>query len=196
MALDISLSLVNNTNYMSISINYQKLIVNPENYRFDPVDTQQQAIDLMLEEKGEEIFILSKHIMENGLDEGKNLRVFKLKGDNYLVLDGNRRTTALKCLHDPSIIKDLRLKKKFDELVEDKEIPIDDVNCIVYKSEKDAAPWVKLDHTGKNEGAGQDSWGTPEQERFEYKFGGKLSPASQLIEMYKGVTGKKLATKK
>ena len=37
-------------------ININELIVNPDNYRFDPVETQNQAIDLMLDEKGSEIF--------------------------------------------------------------------------------------------------------------------------------------------
>ncbi|MCD5397162.1 MAG: hypothetical protein LRZ96_01055 [Candidatus Pacebacteria bacterium] len=76
---------------MKKNINYQNLIVNPENYRFDPVDTQEQAIDLMLEKKGDEIFNLAKHILENGLDLTKDFRVLKRAKDKYLILDDNRK---------------------------------------------------------------------------------------------------------
>lgn len=76
-------------------IHYSKLVVNPENYRFDPVENQEEAIDLILEEKGSEILNLAKHILENGLDEAKDLRVLETNPEVYRVLDGNRRVTAL-----------------------------------------------------------------------------------------------------
>ena len=99
-------------------IHYDKLIVSPENYRFDPVENQEEAIDLMLEEKGVEILHLAKHILDNGLDEAKDFRVLEIKPEIYLVLDGNRRTTAIKCLHDQSLIKDEKLHKAFKNLLE------------------------------------------------------------------------------
>ncbi len=57
----------------------------------NPVDTQEQAIDLMLEKKGDEIFNLAKHILENGLDLTKDFRVLKRAKDKYLILDDNRK---------------------------------------------------------------------------------------------------------
>ena len=64
---------------MKKNIHYSQLVVNPENYRFDPVENQEEAIDLMLEEKGVEVLNLAKHILENGLDEAKDFRVLKIK---------------------------------------------------------------------------------------------------------------------
>ncbi|MBS1504943.1 MAG: hypothetical protein JST32_22980, partial [Bacteroidetes bacterium] len=180
---------------MKKNINYSNLIVNPENYRFDPVDNQTEAIELMIEEKGEEIYNLAKHILENGLDQGRDTRVLKTTGGNFLVLDGNRRTTAIKCLHDPNLIKDAALRNKFTALLKGGKTPVDEINCIVYNTEQEAAEWIKLDHTGKNNGVGQDSWGPAEQDRFDFKFGGKLSPATQLFDLYTTKTGKQLKTK-
>lgn len=160
-----------------------KLIVNPENYRFDPVDTQDQAIDLMIEKKGTEIYNLAKHILEYGLDGARDIRV--LKQDNvYLVLDGNRRITAVKCLKNPELIKDNKMKSDFEKLptLFSKEPP-KEVNCYVYDIEKDASEWIRLDHTGKNNGSGQDNWGAQEKERFDFKFGGKLTPAMQILNI-------------
>lgn len=179
---------------MKETIDYKKLIVNHENYRFDSVDNQDEAIDLMLREKGKEILNLAKHIVENGLDAARDFRVLK-SGKGYIVLDGNRRATAIKCLQDPSLVKDIKLNKAFVSLVKGKTLP-EQVSCFVYATEQEAAKWIKLDHTGKNEGVGQDSWGTAEQDRFSYKFEGKISPAMQIVGMVEEQTGSKVDTGK
>jgi len=172
------------------------LMVNPDNYRFDSVENQSQAIDLMLEEKGDEIFNLAKHIIENGLDEAKNLRVTEVKKDLYKVLEGNRRITAIKCLHNPFLIKIESLKVKFKKLIEDankeNKILLTRINCFVYKNEEDASKWVKLDHTGKNEGVGLVEWGKSERDRFEQKFEGKSSPATQAVDLYESIMNTKI----
>lgn len=181
---------------MKVDINYKFLIVNPENYRFDSVDTQEQAIDLMLEKKGTEIFNLAKHILENGLDKAKDFRVLKKDEEHYLVLDGNRRVTAVKCLHDTSIIKDDVLRLKFNKLQIDKAKVPQKIQSFIYDSEKEAAEWIKLDHTGKNNGIGQNSWGSAEKDRFGYKFEGKISPAMQAVAEVEREMGIKFDTKK
>lgn len=180
---------------MKKQIDYKKLIINPENYRFDPVDTQEQAIDLMLQEKGQEIFNLAKDILEHGFDNAKDFRVVK-SNKNYLVLDGNRRATALKCLWDVNLIKNTKLKEKFKKLSINKTELVKTVNAFVYATEKDAAAWIKLDHTGKNAGVGQDSWGSAEIDRFGYKFEGKISPAMQSVMLVEGENNEKFDTKK
>jgi len=173
---------------MKQNISIDKLIVNPENYRFDPVDNQSDAIELMLEEKGEEIVNLAKHIYEKGLDSAKDSRVLEIKKGLFLVLDGNRRATAIKCLKDPSIIKSESLKKKFTDILKGSgKIPAE-INCFIYSSEKEAAEWIKLDHTGKNNGVGQDAWESAAKERFDYKFGGKISPAMQILKFFQEKT--------
>ncbi|MCX6749120.1 MAG: hypothetical protein NTW17_00030, partial [Candidatus Pacearchaeota archaeon] len=150
----------------------------------------------MLEQKGEELFNLAKHIIENGLDEAKNFRVIEIKKDLYKVLEGNRRITVLKCLSNISLIKSDSLRNKFKKLLEEakkekKNIPTK-VYCFVYKTEEEAAPFIRLDHTGKNDGAGLDSWGVKEKNRFEFDFGGKLSPAMQVVELYEKETKSKI----
>lgn len=180
---------------MKKPIEIEKLIVNPDNYRFDPVDTQEQAIDLMLQEKGIEIFNLASDILNRGLDQARDFRVIK-NGDLFLVLDGNRRTTALKCLKNTNLIKDIRLKERFDKLnIEIEKIP-KIINAFVYNSEVEAASWIKLDHTGKNNGIGQDPWGAAEIDRFGYKFEGKISPAMQAVTFVEREKNKKFDTKK
>ena len=176
-------------------IDINSLMVNPENYRFDPVDNQSEAIDLMLEEKGEEIVNLATHIFKNGLDLAKDSRVREVKKGLFLILDGNRRATAIKCLGDLSIVKDGFLKNKFTKILKETGSVPKEVNCFVYETEKEASEWIRLDHTGKNQGVGQDDWEAAAKDRFDYKFGGKLSPAMQVINLYQHETKNKLNTK-
>ena len=181
---------------MKKSIDVDKLMINPENYRFDLVDNQSEAIQLMLEEKGDEILNLATHIFKNGLDRAKDCRVRELKKELFLVLDGNRRVTAVKCLLNPSIIKIDSLREKFVKLIKEKGSIPREVNCFTYRTEEDAAEWIRLDHTGKNEGIGQDQWDPAGKERFDWKFSGQLSPAMQVIELFEKETKHKLDKKK
>ena len=189
-----TIKLINLQKKMQRMIDVDKLIVNPENYRFDPVENQNQAIDIMLERKSDELVNLAKHIIENGLDLAKSFRVMEIKKDLYRVLEGNRRVTVLKCLHNPLLIKSDALRNKFIKLKQEhkRRIIPTVVNCYIYKDEKEAAPFIKLDHTGKNEGAGLDEWGMAEKNRFSYKFEGKISPAMQLVYWYQDQTKSKI----
>jgi transcriptional regulator of met regulon len=180
---------------MKKNIEIPKLIVSPENYRFDPVDNQNEAIDLMLEEKGDEIINLAKHIYEKGLDKARDSRVLEIKKDLFLVLDGNRRATAIKCLENPSIVKSESLRNKFLKILKSPGSVPSEVNCFVYANEGEAAEWIKLDHTGKNAGVGQDPWEPAGKERFDYKFGGKVSPAMQILRLFQQETKKGIDTK-
>ena len=177
-------------------INYANLIINPENYRFDPVETQEQAIDLMITKKGTEILNMAKHISEHGLDTSKDIRVLELENNKFLILDGNRRVVSVKCLHEPGLVKDQKIKEGFLKIVNTGCEVISDIPCFIYKDEESAAKWINLDHTGKNDGVGQDPWGTPEKERFGYKFDGKLSPAMQCIGIIEEELNKKINTEK
>lgn len=168
-------------------IEITKLIINPKNFRFDPVKSEQEAIDLMLHEKEAEILNLAKHIVNHGLDPSKDVRVIQ-KNNLFLALDGNRRMTAVKCLNNPSLIKKESLKEKFQKLSDSfTQNPIKEISCFVFPDEESASIWLGLDHTGKNKGVGQDSWESPAIGRFNANFGQKpqLPISMQALEMLK-----------
>lgn len=86
-----------NKKYKSISIS--NLIINPDNDRFESVENEKQAIDIMLTKLGDKIYYIAIHILENGLSP-KPFYVMPSKKSNkkFLVKEGNRRTTALKLM--------------------------------------------------------------------------------------------------
>ena len=107
-------------------IELDKLLVNPENYRFDPVKDQQEAI-----------IRLARNIAERGLNPTKRLLVKEANG-KYVVLEGNRRITVLKLMSNPhevpgnylfkSIFEDLHAKYK-DSLPKT-------IECVVYPEDQ------------------------------------------------------------
>lgn len=92
-----------NKKYKSISIS--NLIINPDNDRFESVENEKQAIDIMLTKLGDKIYYIAIHILENGLSP-KPFYVMPSKKSNkkFLVKEGNRRTTALKLMANPKLI--------------------------------------------------------------------------------------------
>lgn len=165
------------------------LLVNTENYRFEPVASQKEAIDKMVDDQGEKLFNLASHIMNNEMNPNDRIQVVLSNHDNqkYNVLEGNRRTVALKLLNNPDLIdvgKHLTLKKKFRKLNEDyKKSLIKELECTVYDNPGEADKWIKLKHAGQSDGVGTVAWTSQQVQRFEEKVEGKSSIALQTIKI-------------
>lgn len=165
-------------------LSISQLLVNHENPRFEPVKNQSEAIDKMLTgAAGDEVLKLATDIVQSKVNPTRNLMVVKV-GGKYLVLDGNRRVTALKLLHKPGLTKNTRLKEKFTELGRNALAEIqEEVLCIVFPDRESANHWIKLEHTGKNKGAGVVGWDRVQKKRFlAQSVGEKLSRSVQLID--------------
>lgn len=154
------------------------ILINPENPRFEPVSNQTQAIQKMLTEKEIEIKNLAEDIMEKGLNPSKNLIMLQ-KNDKFLTMEGNRRIVCLKLLNNPSLSENKELREFFHKLKDDYSGKVQDsVQCVVFEKEEDARHWILLEHTGKNQGVGVDSWDREQQHRFS----GNASKAVQIFD--------------
>lgn len=170
--------------YKNIPIS--KLIINPSNDRFQPVADEPQAIDMMLDQLGSEIYSLAKDICERGLSP-KVLYVIPTKDGKYLVKDGNRRTTAIKLMQRPNLIGKLHpdIKRKFKQLNKKFKLnPIKTIRCYIT-NEEIADQWVKLEHTGKQNGVGVDEWDSEQKRRFDMNHGHKKDFIIQVVDFVK-----------
>jgi hypothetical protein len=90
--------------------------------------------------------------------------------------------TSLKLLNEPSLIPPEfpKLKKEFQQLslTIDKDL-LENIQCVVLESEEEINEWVRLKHTGQNEGAGTVSWDGQQTSRFRAIAEGK--PDMRLI---------------
>lgn len=163
--------------------------VNTENYRFEPVASQKEAIDTMVTDQGEKIYKLAEHIITNGLNPNDKIQVVSSSHDSskFNVVEGNRRTVALKLLNNPDLIDGhhhANLKKKFKKLHdENKKLIIQSVECTLYDNPAEADKWIKLKHAGQLDGVGTVTWTAQQIDRFEEKVEGKSSISLQAIKL-------------
>src|SRR4051812_17127841 len=89
------------------TINLNNLLVNTENYRFDAVASQKEAIDKMLNDQKDNLYTLAEHILKHGLNPNNKVEVTASNHNKseYIVLEGNRRTVTLKILNNPDLIE-------------------------------------------------------------------------------------------
>jgi len=172
-------------------ISVTDLNVNTDNYRYEPVKSEKEAVDTMIQDQGDNLYNLAKHILEHGLDPTQTILVTPSNTDKtkFNVLEGNRRTVVLKLLLNPDRIDDPGknlLKTKFKKLQAENESKlIKEVTCLVFESPQEAEKWIKLKHTGPNEGVGVVGWNAAQKDRFEEKVENKTSLYLQTIEILK-----------
>lgn len=170
-------------------INLTNLQVNTENYRFEPVASQKEAIDTMVQDQGDKLYRLAEHIVINGLNPNDRIQTVVSSHDKskYNVVEGNRRIVALKLLNNPDIIdhsRHIALKKKFKKLHDgNKSSIIKIAECKVYDSPAEADKWIKLKHAGQLDGIGTVTWNAQQVDRFEEKVEGKSSIVLQTIKL-------------
>ncbi|MFA5393814.1 MAG: hypothetical protein WC081_03485 [Candidatus Ratteibacteria bacterium] len=165
-------------------ISIKKLLVNPENPRFDAVRNPTEAINLMMTKAGKTIFNLATDVAKHGLNPSKSLMVVEVRKNSFLPLEGNRRVVALKLLDNPELASSEKLIEAFKELKREynSQIPVE-VECTIFPDKESASHWVNLEHTGKNNGVGVLSWNSEQRQRFIALYAGKKgSYAIQLFD--------------
>lgn len=166
------------------------LLVNTENYRFEPMADQKNAIDTMIANQKEKLYNLATHIVQYGLNPNDKVQVVQMSHDKtkYNVLEGNRRTVALKLLANPDLIENTGnavLKRKFKKLHDDTKNKPRAIECLVYDDPKEAETWIGVKHGYGSSGVGTDGWDPLQKDRFQEKVEGKSSVTIQFINLLK-----------
>lgn len=150
---------------------------------------QPNTILAVLRASGPKTLALAKDISERGLSPAERLIVMPhpTTAGRFVVLEGNRRVTALKILAEPSLaetaIEDTDLSKlmawgkKFVASGTSERIP-----CAVFQNREEADPWVELRHQGEQGGVGVVPWGALENARYAGRRTGKYAPELQVLD--------------
>jgi hypothetical protein len=145
------------------------IYLDQENPRFPPVNSQREAIDVMLADQGDKIVTLALDIYQYGLNPSVRPILFK-EEDRLVDGDGNRRLTALKILETPSLADGFpKIRKKIEAILKRPgEVPTE-VACVIFSDRAAARHWISVNHGGEQEGRGQINWNAEQKARFERK---------------------------
>lgn len=168
----------------SLTVELASLDLDLQNPRIDPASHQTEAMNSILiaesvgERVGEKLFALAKSICElESTDPSERLMVIANPEHpgRYIVLDGNRRVTALKLLTEPSLLEreDLllspSLRRRMHALRNEYDVNLirTSIDVSVFPDRDTAHPFIQLKHTGERDGAGRSAWSPMQQARFE-----------------------------
>ncbi|HEJ7126879.1 TPA: hypothetical protein SMF65_004697, partial [Serratia marcescens] len=148
-------------NIQEIQISNLKLDL--ENVRFgqDTASSQHEAIALMMSSdiEARKILKLAEHISTYGLDPTELQLVYQDVDKKYIVIEGNRRLTALKLIFTPDACPIDKMVRDFRKVHENTNLDsISSIDCGVVNSREDGAIWLELKHTGENGGVGRVGW--------------------------------------
>jgi len=162
----------------TILIRPADLLIDEENPRISqPNVGQHKAHQAVAQHQQRKLQILAKDIVRFGLDPSQLSIVMPFENDQsrYVVVEGNRRLTALRALENPEFLVDVVSKGVLAEIRklsrEYQNNPIEHVQCVIVKDRDEARHWIELRHTGENEGAGIVPWGSDESARFRARTG-------------------------
>lgn len=169
-------------------IQLSQLLVDIDNPRIaDVLENQSDAIREIALGQGKKLLRLATDILEHGTNPAELLIVIPSERErgHYVVLEGNRRLTALKAMEYPELVREAVDGPTFDALQKLSrqyvQRPISDLPCVIFDTREDAEHWIQLRHTGQNEGAGLVPWGAAEAERFRRRQGGN-PPHVQVLD--------------
>ncbi|MDQ0631000.1 hypothetical protein [Pantoea agglomerans] len=158
------------------TINISNLLLDLDNPRFPRiVESQREALNLMIEIQTDKIELLASDIAKYGLDPSERLIVYKNEvsedAKSYTVAEGNRRLTALKLLQEPDLTENEKVKSRIKKIIKTSIYLPKEIDCIIFDNPEDFDHWINLKHSGQNNGIGRVRWDTVEQGRYQSKHG-------------------------
>lgn len=170
-------------NYEIKSFLIKNLLLNIENYRFEPVSNQREALSTIAHDQGLKLVAIAEDILDRGTNPSDLPIVTPADGKElFRVLEGNRRVAALKILSSAGLAGSLGLTnsivKRWKALEDQVDGTIPETLTCVVMAEEDAKEWIRLKHTGENEGIGTVTWDGLAKHRFRGD-----SSALQAIDM-------------
>jgi hypothetical protein len=154
-------------------------LVNP---RISKASDQREAMQRIIDDQDLKLANLAESIVEEGLNPMDRLLVMKDDDGKYTVLEGNRRTLAIRILKNPAIVTglDMRpaLQKRFENLAQSFDVKnVEPVACFEVATRAEGNSWIEQRHSGEDEGRGIVGWSGVASSRFRGR-----DPALQALD--------------
>jgi hypothetical protein len=164
-----------------------ELRLDEENYRLGKQTGQRETILAMINDQKGLLANLAHDIVQmKGLSPGEPIWVTKdpkHKGQ-YIVLEGNRRITAIKLMDTPSLADGTVVEKHFKNLsVPFAKKPIREFEAKVFASRSEAQPWIRRRHLSEASGVGRQRWKVLAKARADRAHGVEAPRFLAVIEL-------------
>lgn len=161
------------------SLSLPDLLIDTENPRLpQPNVAQRDALRAFAAHQRGKLVALAKDIVTFGMNPTELSIVMPFNDDlrRYVVLEGNRRLTALKALENPEWLVGAMQQSEVDQMrglsKRYQENPIESLSCIVVGNRDEARHWMELRHaSGESDGAGIVRWSSDDAARFRARAG-------------------------
>jgi hypothetical protein len=158
-----------------MDIQLSRLRLDPNNSRHPQFSSQREIIEWMTnggKRVGDKLFALAKDISGFGINPAERIMVAddEQHPDDYIVLEGNRRVTALKLLANPDIAPTNYWKSRFKKLVSETGYrPPSVLSAVVFSDLAAAFHFMEIKHLGESSGAGTVPWDAEQKTRHEQR---------------------------
>ena len=142
-------------------ISIGNLLLDITNYRIISQDSQKDARDAIIAEQGKKLVKLAADIIEVGLSPIDLTLVIDANDGNrnYIVIEGNRRITAINLLLKPELAEGTPVYSAFKKLHKHHADAIPKVlECVIVPDRKAGLVWINRKHETGLEGAGTEPW--------------------------------------
>lgn len=157
-------------------------LVNP---RISEATSQIETLQRIIHDQEVKLGNLAESIVEDGLNPMDRFLVMKSESGNgkYTVLEGNRRTAAIKILKNPAVLTGLdvrpALQKKLEKLAQTFDpATVEPLPCYEVATRAEGNSWIEQRHTGEDEGRGIVRWSGVASSRFRGR-----APALQALDL-------------
>ena len=155
-----------------LELTIDELLLDEDNPRLGAVSSQSEALEMLVKMNQNHFRNFMISIRDNGLDPGDSFYVIaKQDDDDFIVLEGNRRLSAMMVLLNPDVLDGTDVstttKKSLARVASgfDRDL-VEPIRCVLFESRDDAHDWIYRRHTGGAEGEGRIQWGRTEIQRF------------------------------
>jgi hypothetical protein len=162
--------------YIQQGISVGNLLLDLTNYRHGTQTSQKDARDAIIADQGKKLVKLAEDIIEVGLNPFDLPMVIDAEDDhqNFIVVEGNRRLTAISLLLSPELAAGTPIHKSFARLSKKHADAIPKVLlCVIAPSKAAARVWIDRKHANGLEGAGTEHWTSIAKARADVDAGEK-----------------------
>ena len=155
-----------------LELSIDELLLDLDNPRLGSSSSQSEALASIVRLSPGHFRNLMESIRDDGLDPGDSFYVVRLEdGQDFMVIEGNRRLSALKVLSNPDVLAGTDLpegtkKPLVREATGFERSKVEPIRCVCFDDREVANDWIRRRHTGTAGGEGRITWKPLEIQRF------------------------------